>query len=146
MGFWVFLLILIYFVKIDIIILFSILFIIEVISGISLARRYVKFENFGTYYSESGLVLYFPKNEWFKRGLKETLNYQLASLSVLPLSIIYRILLGAIYYHSLNVKDIAKFVLVLTCISILGEITGRIIALIKEIKDEEKLINEENLF
>lgn len=137
---WLIIPIVLYFFKIDISIVITILTVIDFFRGKSLLKKYLRPDEVTTYYDEEGIIRWLPENKWFINGMKHIFYSHINSIPVELLGIIYKIFLILCYFEfDFYFKDYIIFESIFLIISTyLGWILGEIIGL-REILKMEKL-------
>lgn len=126
---WILLPVLLYFFKVELMVLFIFLFLLEIIKGKKLVLKFIQSKDFTTYYDKEGFIRWLPEKQWFSNGLKSILTLQKINLPLFPLIIGYKMFLMAVYYNFTDWKNILCMGLLLTIFVFCGELTGEIIAI-----------------
>ncbi len=130
--------IMLYFFKINLILVFTILSLIDLIRMRNLFLKNISAESITMYQNKNGMYCWLPRNQWFFNGIREFIFMEFACLAILPIRIIYKVILMACYYNFINLQTIIISSLYLTGFTMLGEIIGAIIAIKQIINSAEK--------
>lgn len=137
MVIWGIALAIIYFFKIEPLWVYAVFTVVEFFNGFSLNRKYVTERDFKIFLDEEGLWRTSNSFEAFINGIKISFRYFIASLMVLPLSLIYRAVVGWILYQNyyfFTYKEICGFVLILTLLCMFAELLGRTFDILSRLK------------
>lgn len=135
---WILLPVLLYFFKINLLVIFIGLTFIDLLRGRALVLKLIEPSSFTTYYDENGFIRCFPENEWFINGIKSVIKFYIVNLLILPLILGYKIFLMAVFYNFTGIRDILISGILLTIITFCGEIIGQVIAIIEMIAYQKR--------